>query len=373
MHIKKTLLPHHARKSLPENPITLPFGRHFTDHMFAMEYRDDAGGWNSGEIKPHQPLQLDPAANILHYCQQVFEGQKAYRSPQGKILLFRPQEHARRFNQSLRRLCMPEVPEECYLKAQRELLEVEEQWVPQTHGAALYIRPTVIGTEGALGVRSSAAYLFYIILSPVGAYFANGLQPISLWVSDSYSRAAAGGTGEAKTGGNYAASMLGGKIAKEHGCDQVLWLDAGTHRYVEEGGSMNIFMVIDDKLVTPALSGTILPGITRKSVLELAADEFGIECQERQIAIDEVIEGIKNGRITEMFCTGTAAVIVPIGTLCYKGARYELPTAAIPDAPTIPTAPPTSTLTQKLYDYLTGLQYGSIVDNRGWVVPCAAL
>lgn len=268
--------------------------------------------------------------------------------------MFRPQENARRLNRSLRRMCMPEIPEETILEAERELLKVEARWVPAQKGASLYIRPTVIGTEAALGIKPSSSYLFFIILSPVGPYFKEGFNPVSLWVSDTYSRAGSGGTGEAKTGGNYAGSLLATLEATRNGYSQVLWLDDCEHRYVEEVGAMNIFFVIDGRLVTPALGGTILQGITRKSVLELAP-EVGIECQERRIAIDEVVEGIASGKVTEVFGAGTAAVISPVGRIGYRGRDY-----AVNGGQVGPWA-------RKFYDTLTGIQYGELEDKRGWV------
>ncbi len=269
MNIARELTPKGQLKPLFADPLKLPFGRHFTDHMFTMEYAP-ATGWGQARIKPYGPLVLEPSANVFHYSQEIFEGQKAYKSQKGEILMFRPQENARRLSRSLKRMCMPEIPEAVILEAECELLKVEERWVPAQRGASLYIRPTVIGTEPALGIKPSSDYLFYIILSPVGPYFKEGFNPVSLWVSDTYSRAGSGGTGEAKTGGNYAGSLLATREATQKGYSQVLWLDAGEHRYVEEVGAMNIFFVIEGKLVTPALGGTILHGITRKSVLELA-------------------------------------------------------------------------------------------------------
>jgi branched-chain amino acid aminotransferase len=353
MDIARELVPQERRKPLFDDPLKLPFGRNFTDHMFTMEFTPQSG-WCRPRIKPYGPLQIDPSANVLHYSQEVFEGQKAYRSPRGEILMFRPQENARRLNRSLSRMCMPEIPEASVLEAECALLRVEERWVPAQKGASLYVRPTVIGTEAALGIKPSSDYLFYIILSPVGPYFKEGFNPVSLWVSDTYSRAGSGGTGEAKTGGNYAGSLLATLEATKKGYSQVLWLDAGEHRYVEEVGAMNIFFVIDGRLVTPALGGTILQGITRKSVLELAP-ELGIRCEERRIAIDEVVEGIASGRVSEIFGAGTAAVISPVGKIGYRGTDY-----IIDGGRTGPWA-------RKLFDTLTGIQYGELEDRHGWI------
>jgi branched-chain amino acid aminotransferase len=353
MEIARELVPEGKRKPLVGDPLKLPFGRHFTDHMFTMEYTP-ARGWSDPRIKPYEPLLIDPAATVLHYGQEVFEGQKAYKSPQGKILLFRPMENARRFNRSLRRMCMPEIPEEVFLEAECELLKVEARWVPDPKGTSLYVRPVVIGTEAALGNKPAHEYLFYIILLPTGPYFHGGPSPIRLWVSDTYSRAAAGGTGEAKTGGNYAGSMLAAREAAEKGYDQVLWLDAGQHRFVEELGGMNIFFVMEGSLVTPALDGTILHGITRRSILDLAP-ELGIKAEERRITIDEIVDGIASGRVSEAFCTGTAAVVSPVGTIAFRNVDRVI------------NGNVTGPWTTRFLDALTAIQYGEAEDKRGWV------
>lgn len=352
MIISRELLAKEKLKPLFEDPLKLPFGRNFTDYMFTMDHA--GSGWRNACIKPHQPLVLQPSANVFHYSQEVFEGQKAYRSKKNEILLFRPRENARRLNRSLQRLCMPEIPEELFLEAECELLKLEARWVPGVKGASLYIRPTVIGTEAALGIKASSEYLFYIILSPVGPYFQEGFNPVSLWVSDVYSRAGSGGTGEAKTGGNYAGSLLATREATQKGYSQVLWLDAGEHRYIEEVGAMNIFFVLDGKLVTPSLGGTILHGITRKSVLELAP-ALGLPVVERRIAIEEVIDGIADGKLTEMFGAGTAAVISPVGKIAFRGRDHVV------------NANRTGPWAKKFFDTLTGIQYGDIADERGWV------
>ena len=353
MTIKKTLLPAKKLKPLYKDAMQLPFGRTFTDYMFTMEYTR-AEGWKNPEIKPYQPLSLDPAANVLHYGQEVFEGQKAYKSSRGEILLFRPRENARRINNSMRRMCMPDIAENDFLEAECALLKLEERWIPTQRGCSLYVRPATIGTEPGFGVRPSASYLFFIVLSPVGPYFKEGFNPVSLWVSDAFSRAGKGGTGEAKAGGNYGGSLLATQMANEKGYSQVLWLDAEERRYVEEVGAMNIFFVIDGKLTTPALSGSILAGITRKSVLELAP-ELGIAVEERQISIDEITEGIASGKVSEAFGAGTAAVISPVGKVCYKEKEY-----IIGNNQTGPWA-------KKLFDTLVGIQLGEIPDSRGWV------
>jgi branched-chain amino acid aminotransferase len=353
MNIARELTAREKLKPLFKDPLKLPFGRNFTDHMFTMEFTPNSG-WQNPRIKPYQALLLDPSANVFHYSQEIFEGQKAYRSKKDDILLFRPQENARRFNRSLRRMCMPEIAEELFLEAECELLKVEKRWVPGQKGASLYIRPTVIGTEAALGIKPSNDYLFYIILSPVGAYFKEGFNPVSLWVSETYSRAGNGGTGEVKTGGNYAGSLLATREAMQKGYSQVLWLDAGEHRFVEEVGAMNIFFVMDGKLVTPALGGTILHGITRKSVLELAPD-LGIQAEERRIAIEEVIAGIASGRVSEIFGAGTAAVISPVGKIAFAGSDHLV------------NGNQTGPWAKKFFDTLTGIQYGEVQDKRGWI------
>jgi branched-chain amino acid aminotransferase len=352
MKISLELIPQGKLKPLFTDPLKLPFGRNFTDYMFSMEY--SGSGWGNPCIKPYQPLVLEPSANVFHYSQEVFEGQKAYKSKKDEILLFRPQENSKRLNRSLQRMCMPEIPEDIFLEAECELLKLEKRWIPSLKGTSLYIRPTVIGTEGALGIKASSDYLFYIILSPVGPYFKEGFNPVSLWVSETYSRAGSGGTGEAKTGGNYAGSLLATREATQKGYSQVLWLDAGEHRFVEEVGAMNIFFVMDGKLLTPALSGTILQGITRKSLLELAP-ELGIKAEERKIAIAEVIEGIHSGKVSEIFGAGTAAVISPVGKIAFRGQDHVV------------NGNQTGKWAQKFFDTLTGIQYGEIADKHGWV------
>jgi branched-chain amino acid aminotransferase len=353
MEIKRTLLPPDRLKPMYDDPLKLKFGKHFTDYMFTIIY-DPGEGWHSAEIKPYQPLVLDPAASVFHYGQEIFEGQKAYKSRQNQILLFRPQENARRFNNSARRMSMPEIPVEDYLYYLDELLKLEKRWVPGQKGASLYIRPTAVATEPALGVKSSSRFLFFIILSPTGPYYSTGFDPVSLYVGKEFCRAGDGGTGAAKAGGNYGASMLATRIAMEKGFDQVLWLDAREHRYVEEVGAMNILFIMDNRLVTPALSGTILPGITRKSLLEMAPD-LGIEPVERPVAIDELIEGVESGSVTEVFGAGTAAVISPVGKITYDDKTYVI------------NENRTGPWTEKFYDTLTGIQYGDIEDNYGWV------
>ncbi len=350
--IKKTLIPENDRKPLFEDSSKLAFGKLFTDYMFVCAY-DPEKGWHDPEIKPYQPLQMDPAAMVFHYAQEVFEGQKAYLSPENEILMFRPKDNAKRMNHSLTRMCMPPFPEELYIEAENELLKLEKRWIPKEKGTSLYIRPTVIATEAAIGVRESTEYLFYIICSPCGPYFAGGFKPISVMVSDRYVRAAQGGTGDAKAGGNYACGMLGTHIAKEKGYSQVIWLDACERKYIEELGAMNIFFVMNGTLITPSLTGTILDGITRRSIVELAKS-LKITVEERRISIDEITSGIANGTVTEAFAAGTAAIIAPVGTIAYKDKLFTI-------------GPEAGKVTSAIYDQLLGIQYGEIEDRFGWM------
>jgi branched-chain amino acid aminotransferase len=331
----------------------LAFGRTFTDRMFLMEYATGRG-WHSPRIQPYGPLTLDPAALVFHYAQEIFEGLKAFRRADGSIALFRPRDNIARFNSSARRLCMPEVDEAFFLKALKELVRLEADWVPRTEGTSLYIRPTMIATQPVLGVKPSDEYYCYIILSPVGPYYKGGFKPVRIWIADHYIRSAPGGMGAAKTGGNYAASLLAAREAAEKGFDQVLWLDAVHRRYVEEVGSMNICFVYDEKIVTSPLHGTILDGITRRSILTLAR-EMGIPVEERALCVDEILDGVENGRLSEAFGTGTAAVVSPVGQFTFHER-----TVSLSDGRPGP-------LTLKLYDALTGIQYGRRPDPHGWV------
>ena len=341
----------------PKPPITdeskLAFGKQFTDRMFVMEY--DAGrGWHSARIMPFGPFAMDPAAAVLHYAQEIFEGLKAFRRPDGRIALFRPEDNIARFNRSATRMCMPEVDPAFFLHALEELVRLEQAWVPHSEGTSLYIRPTMIATDPYLGVRPSEKYLCYIILSPVAAYYAGGFNPVKIWISDQYVRSAPGGTGEAKTGGNYAASLLASMEASAKGFDQVLWLDAVHRKYVEEVGSMNICFLYGGKVVTSPLCGTILDGITRRSILTLVR-EFGFEVEERALTVDEVLEGAADGRLQEAFGTGTAAVVSPVGQFTYRDRTVTLGGGQA------------GPLTLKLHATLTGLQTGRIADTHGWV------
>ncbi|MDX9785278.1 MAG: branched-chain amino acid aminotransferase [Desulfobacterales bacterium] len=343
--------------TLKPKPATekLEFGTLFTDHMFNMDYNPEEG-WHNLRIEPYRPIVMDPAAMVLHYAQSAFEGLKAYHTPSGKIQLFRPMENLKRMNHSCRRLCIPEINEAAVMDAMKRLIQLEKDWVPTTPGTSLYIRPTVIAMDPFLGVRASHTYLFYIILSPVGAYYAEGFNPVKIWVTKDYVRAARGGIGESKASANYAASLYAGEIAKKEGYTQVLWLDAVEQRFVEEVGSMNIFFVINDEIITPALNGSILPGITRKSVIELAAT-WGMKVSERKIAIDEVLNAHASGNLNEIFGTGTAAVISPVGTL-----KYGDKVISVGDSRVGP-------ISQRLFDELKAIQYGEAPDTLNWIEP----
>lgn len=341
-------------KAKPD-PNNLPFGSNFTDHMFIMEY-DEGQGWHDGRIVPYAPLQIDPAAVVLHYGQEMFEGLKAYKTVDGRVQLFRPEMNAKRTNNTNDRLCIPKVDEELYVEAVKQLVKVDMDWIPEKKDTSLYIRPFIFGTEPTLGIHASTSYLFVIILSPSGPYYENGLEPTKLYVEDTYVRATAGGTGEAKCGGNYAASLKAQVIAHEQGYDQILWLDGVERKYVEEVGTSNAFFVIGDEIITAPLEGTILPGITRNSCIQVLKDK-GYKVSERRMAIDEVVEAHKKGEFKEMFASGTAAIISPVGTLKYKDTVME-----INDGKIGPVA-------QLLYDTIYGIQTGAVEDTYGWTVP----
>lgn len=334
------------------------FGRIFTDHMFLMDGVADQG-WQNPRVAPYGPISLDPSAAVLHYSQEIFEGLKAYRSPRDSVLLFRPDKNAARLNRSAARMCMPPVDEELFLAAVRTLVATDKSWVPHSPGTSLYIRPAMIATEAFLGVRPAKTYLFFIILSPVGAYYAEGFNPVKILVEDKYVRAVKGGTGAAKTGGNYAASLAAGEEAHHHGCAQVLYLDGVERKYVEEVGSMNIAFMIDGTLVTPALTGSILDGVTRDTVLQLARD-WNIPVSERLIAVDEVIAAAGNGRLSEVFGMGTAAVISPVSDLVYKGEHIGVGDGKV------------GPLAQRLFDEISAIQRGLKPDPHGWVVEVHA-
>jgi branched-chain amino acid aminotransferase len=335
----------------------LGFGTLFTDHMFSMDYA--AGkGWHSPRIEPYAPIPMDPATMVLHYGQGVFEGMKAYRTAAGRIQLFRPLDNFKRLNRSNDILCIPRIDEAFALEALKELLRLEKEWVPREPETSLYIRPTIYAADPYLGVRASHTYRFFIILSPVGAYYPEGFNPVKILVEKARVRAVPGGTGEAKTIGNYAASLLAGQKAHEAGFTQVLWLDGVERRYVEEVGSMNIFFVIAGELVTPALQGSILPGITRDSVLALGR-RWGLKVSERRIAIDEVLQAAEQGTLEEVFGSGTAAVISPVGLI--RCGDQEITVGGGKVGP----------LAKRFYQTITDIQYGRAEDPMGWVVPVA--
>ncbi len=340
-------------KQKPQDESKLGFGDIFSDHMFVMKYKEEKG-WYDPCIKPYEDIVLDPAAMVLHYAQAIFEGLKAYRREDGGINLFRPWENFKRFNRSARRMCMPEIDEQFVMECMKKLILIDKDWVPKNKGTSLYIRPFMFATEPHLGVRPSKSYLFLIITGPVGAYYKEGMNPVKIYVEDQYVRAAPGGTGDVKTGGNYAASLFSSEMAKKKGFTQVLWLDAIEHKYVEEVGTMNVFFVIEDELVTSPLTGSILPGITRDSVIHIAKD-WGIKVAERRISIDEVIESAQNGKLKEAFGTGTAAVISPIGQINYKDKSYSINNGKM------------GTLSKRLYDEIVGIQYGYKKDPYGWI------
>lgn len=353
MEIKILPLPEEKKKQKITDESKLVFGRMFTDRMFIAEWKEGQG-WVDARIEPYGPFSLDPSALVLHYAQEIFEGLKAYKWEDGSIALFRPEMNARRFNHSADRLCMPTVPEDLFLEGIDELVRLESDWIPTSPGTSLYIRPTMIAVEPVLGVKPSDHYYFYVILSPVGAYYSGGFNPVKIMVEDKYVRAVKGGTGDAKTGGNYASSLKAGLEAKKKGFDQVLWLDGMERNYIEEVGAMNMFFAYGNCVVTAPLEGSILNGVTRNSVVSLAG-QLGFTVEERKISIDTIMADIANGKITEAFGSGTAAVITPVGALCYKEHTATIGNGGV------------GTLTQKLYDTITGIQTGQLPDHFGWV------
>ena len=341
-------------KAKPTDESKLGFGQLFTDYMFIMNY-NPTDGWTDARVQPYQNFDMDLACLVLHYGQTIFEGLKAYRRAEGGIQLFRPRDNFRRMNKSADRLCIPQFDVELAMAGLEKLLEVEKDWVPHSEGASLYIRPTIIATDVRLGVHASNTYAFYIILSPSGAYYASGLDPVGIYVEDQYVHAVRGGMGFAKTAGNYAASIKAGEVANEKGYAQVLWLDGIEHKYVEEVGSMNMMFKIAGRIVTPMLNGSILAGITRDSIMTLARD-MGVEVEERRVAIKEVFDAAEDGTLEEAFGTGTAAVVSPVNSLCMDGKVIRIGDGSI------------GPLTQKLYDTLTGIQYGRLPDTHNWIV-----
>lgn len=340
-------------KSKPDEN-NLGFGRFFTDHMFIMDYKEGTG-WHSPRIVPYAPLQLDPSVAVFHYGQAVFEGMKAFRAPDGRVLLFRPEQNMARLNRSNARMSIPQFDEKFALRALKELVSLDADWIPSAPGTALYLRPFVIATDPVLGVRASTSYQFIVILSPVGAYYPEGINPVSIYVEPHYVRAVRGGTGFAKAAGNYAGSLLAQQQAKEKGYSQVLWLDGLERRYVEEVGAMNVFFNIAGELITPELGDSILPGITRDSVMHLLRS-WGIAVTERRLSVEEVFTAHKEGRLVEAFGCGTAAVISPIGKLEWNGEVIEIGEGK------------TGEISQRLYDTLTGIQNGLLPDQFGWMV-----
>ena len=333
----------------------LTFGTVFTDHMFVMDFKEEKG-WYDPRIEPYGDLPLDPAAAVLHYAQAIFDGLKAFRGKDGKIRLFRPQKHIERMSNSAKRLCIPPLDPELAFRSLTDLVSLERDWVPGTVGTSLYIRPTVIANEAFLGVRPAHSYLYYVILSPVGAYYPEGLNPVKILVVDTDVRAVEGGIGGAKTGANYAASLHAAEEAKHKGFTQVLWLDGRERKYLDEVGTMNIMLQIGDEVITPPLgTNTILPGVTRDSSLTLMR-EWGMKVHERQISIDEVLAAAADGTLREMWGTGTAAVISPVGELAYKHHRIAINGGKIGET------------AQRLYDAIVGIQYGTAPDTHRWTV-----
>lgn len=337
------------------DPDSLRFGTVFTDHMFVMDY-DPENGWHDGKIVPYGPLALDPATVVFHYGQEMFEGLKAYKTKEGKVQLFRPDMNAKRTNNTNKRMCIPQIDEQVYIDAIKELVAVDKDWIPQKPDTALYIRPFIIGTDKFLGVAASNTYKFIIILSPVGPYYESGLAPTRIYVENEFVRSAPGGTGYAKIGGNYAAAMIAEQKAHDMGYDQVLWLDAKEGKYVEEIGTSNAFFKIDGELYTAPLEGTILPGITRDSMITVMKD-WGYKVNEVRFTIEDVFKASEEGRLEEVFATGTAAVISPVGELYWNDRHIVINNNEIGE------------LSQKLYDELYGIQTGEKADTRGWIVP----
>lgn len=340
-------------KTLKEKPVQtkLGFGKYFTDHMFVADWSVKEG-WHDARIVPFGYIPIHPASTVLHYGAEIFEGMKAYRTADG-YSIFRPFENAKRFNNSAERMCLPQIPEEDFVEAITSLINIDKEWIPSAEGSSLYIRPFMFGNDESLGVHAVHNATFVIILSPVGSYYAEGLNPVKITIESEDVRAVRGGTGYAKCGGNYAASMRAGQRAEEKGFTQVLWLDGVERKYIEEVGAMNVMFKINGEIVTPKLTGSVLPGITRKSCIEILRD-WGYVVNERLLSVDELISAAENGTLEEAWGTGTAAVVSPIGHLCYKDKDHIVSENKI------------GALTQKLYDELTGIQWGKKEDKRGW-------
>lgn len=331
----------------------LVFGKCMTDHMLIIDY-DEGQGWHDARIIPYGPLQIDPAAKVLHYAEEIFEGLKAYRTADGSIQLFRVMDNIRRMNGSADRLCMPQIPEDMAFEAIKALVEMEQDWVPHEKDTSLYIRPFMIGLDAALGVHSSHHVQFIVVVCPVGAYYPEGLNPVKIYIEDQDVRAVKGGTGMAKTGGNYAASLRAGNRAEQKGYTQVLWLDGVHRKYIEEVGAMNVMFKVAGKILTPDLNGSVLDGITRRSCIQLLKD-WGYEVEERRISAEELFEAAKNGTLEEAWGTGTAAVVSPIGELAEGDEKAIINNNQIGE------------VTQKLYDELTGIQWGRVADPHNWI------
>ena len=347
-----TLNPNPGKKPDPKG---LRFGTVFTDHMFMMDY-DEGQGWHDGKIVPYGPIALDPAACCLHYGQEMFEGLKAYKTASGRVQLFRPDMNAKRTNRTNDRLCIPQIDEELFVEAIKALVKVDQDWIPEGEGTALYIRPFIFATEPFLGVRKSRSYKFMIILSPVGPYFVNGLAPTKMYIEDVYTRACPGGTGEAKCAGNYGGSLKAQEIAHEKGYEQILWLDAIQHKYIEEIGAANAFFVIGGEICTSALNGSILPGITRDTILALCKRK-GYVVKERKISIEELLDACRAGELREMFASGTAAIVSPVGELVYQGESLKIGDGSI------------GPVAKEMYETIYGIQTGRIEDFMGWIYP----
>ncbi len=343
--------------TLKEKPdsSTLVFGKSMTDHMFLVDY-DEGQGWHDPRIVPYGPLQIDPAAKVLHYAEEIFEGLKAYRTADGSVQLFRPKDNIARMNRSAERLCLPQIPEELALAGITELVRLEQDWVPSEEGTSLYIRPFMIGLDAALGVHASHHVQYIVIVCPVGAYYPEGLAPVKIFVEEKDVRAVKGGTGMAKTGGNYAASLRAGDLAEKAGYSQVLWLDGVHRKYIEEVGSMNVMFKINGKILTPDLNGSVLDGITRRSCIQLLKD-WGYEVEERRISAEELFEAAGTGALEEAWGTGTAAVVSPIGELAMGDKKVTVSGNKI------------GPITQKLYDEITGIQWGRVADPHDWIMP----
>lgn len=347
--ITKTTCP----KEKPDSA-TLGFGQKFTDHMFMMDWNTEKG-WYNARIIPFENLSIHPASTVLHYGSEIFEGLKAYRREDGKVQMFRPIENIRRMNNSAERLCLPQIPEDDAMQALTTFVELEKDWTPSAPGTSLYLRPYMFGNDETLGVHAVKNATYVIIASPVGSYYKEGINPVKIMIEDEDVRAVRGGTGYAKCGGNYAASNRAGERAEKKGYSQVLWLDGVERKYIEEVGAMNVMFKIAGEIVTPMLSGSILPGITRKSCLEVLREE-GYKVSERLLSIDELSKAMEDGTLEEAWGCGTAAVVSPIGELCYKGVKYTVNGGEI------------GTVTQHLYDTLTGIQWGKIEDKFGWIL-----